>query len=269
MYCKYKEDHISMERPHSHDGYELFFCLSGIRSYIVNDEILELQPASMVVVKPLVPHMPVFEAQPPYRRMLLVLEEAFVEEQLFAVASDRKVLESWFPSGGAPCTTLHFDARVMLKLQERLARIEQELAERPVHFEAAIKGLLIEIFIGISRSGENAVSSGSIRHKLQIEQILNELTRSFAEPFSADELARRVNLSRSHMDRMFKEATGCTPTQYLTAYRVNQAKLELAQSDRSVLEIAGEVGFGDLSHFYSTFKRLTGVTPKQYRNMIR
>jgi AraC-like DNA-binding protein len=157
----------------------------------------------------------------------------------------------------------------MLKLQDILMRIESELTDRTLNFEIAVKGLLLELFVCFSRSGEksNETVFLSPEFKIRMEQILNELTKNYAMPFSAESLAREVNMSRSYMDRLFKEITGCTPNQYLIAYRVNQAKIKLVQTESSVLDIACSVGFGDLSHFYATFKRMTGMTPNQYRTM--
>jgi AraC-like DNA-binding protein len=63
----------------------------------------------------------------------------------------------------------------------------------------------------------------------------------------------------------FKQATGHSLNRYLTIYRINQAKRLLMDTPLSVTEIASAVGFGDLSHFFHTFKSETGLTPSSFR----
>lgn len=82
---------------------------------------------------------------------------------------------------------------------------------------------------------------------------------------SLGEIAAAVRLSPYHFIRLFKNATGQTPYQYLIAVRVERAKNLLAQSSQSVGEIAHSVGFDSHTRFAIQFRRATGLTPSEYR----
>jgi AraC family transcriptional regulator len=79
-------------------------------------------------------------------------------------------------------------------------------------------------------------------------------------------MAAVVNLSPYHFARQFKATTGLPPHQYVIARRIERAQ-HLLQADDEVglAEVALRVGFGDQSKFSFHFKRITGVTPGQFR----
>jgi AraC family transcriptional regulator len=84
------------------------------------------------------------------------------------------------------------------------------------------------------------------------------------------ELAAVVRLNPYHFARQFKAATGLPPHQYVILRRVERAKKLLhAGTDLSLAEVALRAGFCDQRQFSSHFKRLVGVTPRQFRSPAR
>ncbi|QYR21933.1 AraC family transcriptional regulator [Paenibacillus sp. sptzw28] len=81
---------------------------------------------------------------------------------------------------------------------------------------------------------------------------------------SLDELSACASVSSSHMTRLFKQATGFTPHQYLICLRVERAKSLIRSRAFTMGEIAASVGFADQSHMNRHFKRITGQTPKAF-----
>ena len=82
---------------------------------------------------------------------------------------------------------------------------------------------------------------------------------------SLAQLAEVVHLSAYHFARQFKVATGLPPHQYLILRRVERAKHLLQGDDLSLAEVAAGTGFNDQSKFSHTFKRIVGVSPRQFR----
>src|SRR5262249_8881599 len=83
-------------------------------------------------------------------------------------------------------------------------------------------------------------------------------------------IAAVAGLNPYHFARQFKAATGLPPHQYVITRRVEQAKhLVRAETDLSLAEVAARAGFYDQSQFCHHFKRLVGVTPRQYRKPSR
>lgn len=81
------------------------------------------------------------------------------------------------------------------------------------------------------------------------------------------ELAELAQLSEYHFCRMFKQSMAQTPQAYLLATRIEQVKLRVSKGQASMAEIALECGFANQSHMGRYFKKLVGISPRQYRNL--
>ena len=84
---------------------------------------------------------------------------------------------------------------------------------------------------------------------------------------SLSDIAAAARLSPFHLARVFKQAMGVSPHQYLIQLRVNSARwlLSAGSGERSLAELANAVGFADQSHLTRHFKRVLGMTPRQFR----
>lgn len=84
--------------------------------------------------------------------------------------------------------------------------------------------------------------------------------------FSMEELATQFALSRRNFDRRFIQATGNTPLEYQQRVRIEQAKKMLENGRSSVTDVMYETGYTDQKAFRSVFKKITGLTPADYRS---
>jgi len=96
--------------------------------------------------------------------------------------------------------------------------------------------------------------------------LLRRLESDVAAPHSLEALAGSVDLSPYHFVRVFREATGITPHQWLVRARLRCAAHLLATTRQPVTEIALDVGFEDLSNFIRSFKAEFGASPRRYRH---
>jgi AraC family transcriptional regulator len=104
-------------------------------------------------------------------------------------------------------------------------------------------------------------------HPRAVAEAVRFIQENYSRDVSLNDIAEAVHLSPFHVARLFKQALGVSPHQYLIQVRVNSARslLEAGSGERSLAEIASAVGFADQSHLTRHFKRLLGVTPKQLR----
>ncbi|HMV41838.1 MAG TPA: helix-turn-helix domain-containing protein [Leptospiraceae bacterium] len=86
---------------------------------------------------------------------------------------------------------------------------------------------------------------------------------------SFNEISEKLVMSQRTLNRRFKEATGLSPVDYLQNVRIESAKIFLETGNDTVQEIAYLVGYEDISFFRKVFKKITGITPNQYRQMYR
>ena len=100
------------------------------------------------------------------------------------------------------------------------------------------------------------------RHLLRAKDLADA---RYFEPLGVDELARAAGLSRAHFSREFRRAFGLPPHAYLLTRRLERAAALLRNTDRSVTDICLSVGLESLGSFTTSFKRIYGRTPTEYR----
>jgi two-component system response regulator YesN len=81
-------------------------------------------------------------------------------------------------------------------------------------------------------------------------------------------VANYVSMNYTYFSETFKEYTGDNFVNYLKKIRIEKAKKLLTDSECKIYEIAAKVGYDDSKHFSKTFKKLTGLTPNEYRNNV-
>ncbi|MBP1860329.1 helix-turn-helix transcriptional regulator [Rhizobium herbae] len=99
-----------------------------------------------------------------------------------------------------------------------------------------------------------------------IDHIENLLGRA---DLSVEELAGVAHMSPFHFSREFKKAAGMAPHRFILVRRIERARLYLADGKETLSSIAYATGFSSQAHFSSVFRRLMGVTPKEYRHSVR
>ncbi len=100
------------------------------------------------------------------------------------------------------------------------------------------------------------------RHLLRAKDLADA---RYAEPLEVDDLARAAGLSKAHVSREFRRTFGASPYVYLLTRRLERAAALLRNTDHSVAEICLEVGLQGIGSFTTSFKRMYGVTPTEYR----
>ena len=101
--------------------------------------------------------------------------------------------------------------------------------------------------------------------KQKLNQAIEYINEHLDENPSLAAIADELEMSQYYFCRLFKQSTGMTPHQYLIQQRVEQAKLLLRQPELTITEVALACGFTHQSHFAKYFRKITGFTPKQFR----
>lgn len=117
--------------------------------------------------------------------------------------------------------------------------------------------------VRIKNDNPDVYFSGSTGRKVQnVRRIIN---LNLEREISIEELANKVNLNRTTLQKVFKEIYGLTVNEYRTKARLQLAKNLLASTELSITEIAGRCGYTNASKFSDVFKKNEGVLPKDWR----
>lgn len=99
-----------------------------------------------------------------------------------------------------------------------------------------------------------------------MEKVTEYIEANISDPtLNVDKLAEIVSISRVHMHRKLKELTGQSAREYILTVRLRQAAILLAEKKLNISEVAYALGFSNLSHFSTAFKKAYGVSPKDYK----
>lgn len=104
----------------------------------------------------------------------------------------------------------------------------------------------------------------------RLRRVIDYVESQIASPdLSVEDLAAIAHLSPHHFSRAFRQATGRAPHRFVLERRVRRAQLHLSDGEDSLAEIAYATGFSSQAHFTNMFRRMTGMTPRQYRQSVR
>ena len=98
-------------------------------------------------------------------------------------------------------------------------------------------------------------------------QVTNYVQHNLSKPIDVEALADSMFISRTHLAAKFKQETGMTLTDFILIEKIEEAKRLLRYSDKSLSLIADYLGFSSQSHFTRAFKKYSGKTPREYRNL--
>ena len=263
--------HDVTETDHYHDFCELVLVLSGRGRHVLEGGSFPVSAGNVFVVQGQQAHC--------FRdREGLVLVNVMYDPQRLPLPagllrrlpgySALFMLEPTFRSAHRFSSRLQLDREDLGAAEELADRIGAESEQaRPGH-EAVLLGLLMELMVFLSRHyGESNVRES--RALLEMGKLISALEQRFSEPWTLEQMAKLARLSRTSLLRVFRQATGKSPVDYLIGLRIEAAKRLLRQGELSMTDIALETGFGDSNYFARQFRLVTGRTPTAFRRTGR
>lgn len=119
----------------------------------------------------------------------------------------------------------------------------------------------------IFEHADTIFDQNSIEPSAEIKIICDFLQANYSENIKLNDLSQLANMSKYHLLRSFTKQKGISPYCYLETIRISAAK-KLLEQQCSPLNVALQTGFSDQSHFSNFFKKIIGLTPKQYMNIF-
>ncbi|XEC96362.1 AraC family transcriptional regulator [Paenibacillus tarimensis] len=164
----------------------------------------------------------------------------------------------------------------LFALAQQRNRVEQALEKLTRMSEAfestnepAISAALYEALAALMHhAGRQRRLAGRGTHEKMFE-VADYIRAGCSGKLDLTSIAGKAGYSPYHFTRIFREAIGKSPTQYLTECRILLAKNLLVSTPLAVKQIAYETGFSQCSYFISLFHQMTGMTPRQFRDLYR
>lgn len=237
---------------HCHPTYELFYLISGSVSYLVEGRQYHPVPGSVLLMRPGVFHGRRHEGGT-YERGAVHFSPLLLEE-----ANRNRLLAPFHDQGGNGCYYTDADACGFSSLFEVLSVCAGfPEPERVLCSRYAVETLLASL-VHMSKSRRSDVSSPTVSGV--VNDVLWYLNEDIAKPVTLDALSAKFFISKHHLNKVFRAATGTTVMEYVIRKRVMLTQ-QLMQEGHTSTEAAEKAGFGDYSNFYRAYRRITGHAP--------
>lgn len=254
---------------HHHNYPELGYCWKGNGIFVVGSKVMPFKAGDIVVISPRELHLA--QSVPGTNSFWNWIY--FDPEKLLFPAFDNPELIDMDRFYGP-----NFHNVITREEQPNLCRLVKALIEcdgKKMSFRKerllALLGLFSIDMHTLFANLDN--QSGKISHKTELLKRLNSsiqyLGCHFNHPLAIDKLCKLSNLSPSHFRRIFRQATGRSPREYLLHLRIGMAMAELRREEHSISEIALICGFNSLSSFNRQFKLQTGKSPREWNKLQR
>lgn len=144
-------------------------------------------------------------------------------------------------------------------VKEMLLQLIVEHTNKP--FISSEKGMLLSILSTLGKLVNNVENISNDK----IHEAITFITMHYNTDINIKELANSCNLSQSRFMYLFKEQTGMAPHAYLQTLRIKHSMTLLTSTQLKIVEIGKQCGYEDSLYFSRIFKKLVGISPKEYR----
>lgn len=155
-------------------------------------------------------------------------------------------------------------------LQELFSQIKKEIEEQSHRFwSCRARSYLIELLFTLvtmyQKDDTIWVNNIIDQSSPLIKKTILYLNANYADKITVSQLSMLMNTNRTTLQKQFHEATGMSVIAYLISLRIKLSTFMLKDTGLTITEISERLGFSDNAHFTKMFKKITGITPQQYR----
>lgn len=160
------------------------------------------------------------------------------------------------------CTSKHYN-----EFRALIDEVFNTYFKKGEFFEIKLKYLLGQLFYALLEYkyiiiDNNAPAKNDVE---SVRKVIDYISENYKNQITLEELSALSNLSETRLSRLFRSITGMSCIDYVIEFRLSKALSMLRSSDMSVIEIAYDTGFNNISYFNRTFKKHFNQTPTEYR----
>ncbi len=245
---------------HWHEDLEVAYGFAGCSRHYINGECVMGSPGRLVVTNANFIHSILpdesLEGKHILVKIIVVISPQFVAENL------PEYPEFYF-TNECECASERVD-QIMTELISFADGVALEPYEN-VRARALVMELLYEMCMQGTVPREHVDKINILKDIERMKGVLTFIEEHYRERISQSMVAEKFHFSTTYFSKYFKKCTGMTYTEYLTNYRLYQARNLLLQTEESVTRIAEESGFTDDRRLILAFRKVYGETPLQYR----
>lgn len=255
---KHWTNYSRMPFSHTHPQFEIYFCSDNVEQMsVINGAEYSYKYPCVIISSPYTVHS------------MSIVDDLSERYERFVMYFDESIIEN-FDQSLLPEGLLCRNSGYMFKLTEADAEYLKNLILAFDPKDKTELKLLLAVFLNklVSLSPmKDAICVG--KTSFYIQDVLQYIAEHYAEQIDANTIAYKFLISRSKLDRDFKQFTGVTVHGFIDMCRLNQAKMLLElRRDMSITSISAACGFSCETYFFPFFKKNVGMTPVEYRKFL-
>ena len=230
---------------HSHDTYEILVFFEGDSRYVIEDKVYTLQKDDVIIIRKHEMHRIFHNSPSPYHRLVIMVSPSFFTEK-----NCPEYEEAFL--GNAKYLGNKIDGRIVHKsgLFDAVMRLKKYSDSFTLPPSPVTDAVITEILYIINKT---VSFSEPDNEDNRIANVIAYINESFTQDISLDTLSEKFFISKYHLCRIFKEATGHTIHSYIKNKRLILAK-EMIECGHSMTDAASLSGFNNYSSFYRAYK---------------
>lgn len=257
--------HKSDEQPNPEDfqlhydtGYEIFMFISGSGSYMIEGSTYDLEPYSILIMNSNELHVVNISNDSPYERLVLTINENFLPPfmlngvDFFQKMKFRKLGQD---------NKIKAETVIKSGLLELFTKLYEILEKSSPENEIVAKCVIVQILSTINNIAETEVPSTRRKANHKMRGVLEYINSNLDESLTLDSLSEKFFMTKYHLCRTFKEATGYSINQYISYKRIRLAD-KLMLEGFTPTQVCFMTGFNSYSNFYKSYRKLTGKSPR-------
>ena len=252
--------YAEMKDAHYHPYYEFYYLLSGTRKIFINDTIYSVKKGDLIIIPKGELHRTTYIGEETHERIVMDFNDAFLEPLISKIGYD--AFNKCFDN-----RQLSIPPNRREYVEELFGKILREHNGVDTYSTIILSLYVYELIMFVLRCGEysdHPCSVAEIGDDI-ISDAARYISSNFTHDFSLTQLAAKYNMSPSYFSRKFKLCTGFGYKEYLITIRILEAGKLLLNTDLSITEIAEKCGFDDSNYFGDSFKKVKGISPREYR----
>lgn len=249
---------------HIHDCYELYYYISGDLTYYIEGQSYKLTRNDLIITNTRELHRIVFDSKEGYEREFIQFKPEYIsslqteEYNMLSFIQKRKL--GHFNKINAEDVLSNGIDRFW---QQILKHAHEKSPESSIMIKAIFVQMLIEINNIYSKNKNQLMAS--FQYDEKIIDILKFINENLEKKITLTLLEFEFHINKYYLCHLFKINTGFTVIEYIIYKRIMRAE-ELLLSGIPIIDISNQVGFGDYTNFYKSFKKVIGVSPKKHMN---
>ena len=248
---------------HFHPFTEIFFITDGKGAFYLNDHIVNVNKWDLIIINSNCLHTEKSSLSDiPLEYIVLGVDNLLLNfQESYSLTSNEQQIKLY--------EIMNFSKEKDLFLNY-FNNLINEIENKEFNYEIICKSILNMLITHIIRSKTSLLFIEESREKLNLEciKIKNYIDSHYSQNITLDFLSNLTYMNKFHLVHTFTKQIGLSPINYAINKRIQEAKNLLATTSYSIRDIASIVGFCNSSYFSQMFKKVTGVTPKNYRNEI-